>query len=76
MTKFILVMLLCSNISGNSCKPFVPENTEFNSYHECARYGYKYSSELMDNFSDTFINDYRTYIIFSCKENQTIWQSN
>jgi len=72
MTKFILVMLLCSNISGNSCKPFEPEYTEFKSYHECARYGYKYSSELMDNFSDSFINDYRTYIVFSCKENQTI----
>ena len=65
-------MLLCSNISGNSCKPFEPEYTEFKSYHECARYGYKYSSELMDNFSDSFINDYRTYIVFSCKENQTI----
>ena len=75
MSKFIITMLLCSSISGNDCKPFKPEYTEFKTYPECARYGYKYSSELMTNFSDTFIDEYRAYIIFSCKENQTIWQT-
>jgi|TARA_R100000541_G_scaffold28832_1_gene38101 hypothetical protein len=66
--KFVLVMLLCSNVSGNSCKPFEPEYTTFNHFHECARYGYSYSSELMQNFSKEFIDEYKTYIIFSCKE--------
>jgi hypothetical protein len=28
----------------------------------------------MTNFSDKFIDEYRTYIVFSCKENQSIWQ--
>jgi len=72
MTKFILTMFLCSQISGNGCKPFKPEFTHFDTYHECARYGYSYSDELMTEFSTGFINEYRAYIIFGCKEEGTI----
>jgi len=72
MSKFILVMLLCSNVSGNDCRSFEPEYTEFKTYHSCARYGYEYASELMTNFSNEFIDEYRAYIVFSCKENQNI----
>jgi len=71
MTKFLLVMYLCSHISGNACKQFKPEYTEFKTYKECATYGYKYSAELLDNFSDTFVEDYRTYTIFDCFEQST-----
>ena len=66
--KFVLIMLLCSNVPGNKCQPFEPEYYDFNTYHECMRYGYSYSSELMDNFSDGFIDEYGTYIVFSCKQ--------
>jgi len=66
--KFVLVMLLCSNVSANSCKPFKPEFIQFEEYHQCARYGYNYSSELMKNFSKEFIDEYKAYLIFSCKE--------
>tara|TARA_R100000988_G_C3986386_1_gene159996 strand:- start:507 stop:725 length:219 start_codon:yes stop_codon:yes gene_type:complete len=72
MTKFILTMFLCSQISGNGCKPFQPEYVNFKTYHECARYGYDYASELMTEFSTEFIDEYRTYIIFGCKEESTI----
>tara|TARA_R110000796_G_C14434672_1_gene421567 strand:+ start:126 stop:341 length:216 start_codon:yes stop_codon:yes gene_type:complete len=70
--KFVLIMFLCSNVTGNSCKPFKPEYVNFKSYHECARHGYDYSSELMKNFSKEFIDEYRTYIVFSCKETTEI----
>jgi len=66
--KFILMMLLCSNIAGNECNPFEPEYNEFKNYPECMRYGYEYSSQLMNDFSYEFVNEYRTYIVFSCKE--------
>jgi len=69
--KYVIIMFLCSNIAGNDCKPFEPEYTEFKNYPECARYGYEYAGELMNNFSDTFIEEYRTYIIFDCKEQAT-----
>ncbi len=72
MTKFILVMFICSYIPGNECKTMPTNIVEFDHYHECARHGYGAASELMNNFSVEFIEEYRSYIIFSCKENQTI----
>jgi len=69
--KYVIIMFLCSNIAGNECKQFEPEYTEFLNYPECARYGYEYAGELMTNFSNTFIEEYRTYIIFDCKEQAT-----
>ena len=65
-------MFICSHITGNDCKPIATEIEEFNKYHECARHGYKAASELMGNFSKEFIDEYRTYIVFSCKEESTV----
>jgi|TARA_R100001015_G_scaffold14292_1_gene6502 hypothetical protein len=64
--KWVIGMLLCSHIATNDCKQFEPEYTEFKTYHECARYGYEYASELMNNFSVEFIDSYSAYIIFTC----------
>ena len=72
MTKFILLMLVCSGIPGNDCKPIPTPIEEFDTYHECARHGYDSAADLMNNFSDSFVDEYRAYIIFSCKENQII----
>ena len=66
--KFVLIMLLCSNVPGNKCQPFEPEYYDFNTYHECARHGYDYSAELMNNFSEEFIDEYGAFIVFSCKQ--------
>ncbi len=65
-------MLLCSGVSGNECKIFQPQFNHFNTYYECARYGYDTSSKIMNNFDSEFIDQYRTYIVFSCEENKTI----
>ena len=72
MTKFILIMFICSNIPGNDCKSLPVPVNEFNSYHECAYYGYDHSSELLREFSPDFVDTYRTFTAFSCQENQTI----
>ena len=72
MTKFVLIMFLCSYIPGNECKQFEPEYNDFKNYHECARHGYDSAADLMNNFSDSFVDEYRAYIIFSCKEESTI----
>ena len=72
MTKFVLIMFLCSYIPGNECKQFEPEHNDFKNYHECARNGYDSAAELMNSFSNTFVDEYRAYIIFSCKEKSTI----
>tara|TARA_R100000654_G_scaffold38217_1_gene63897 strand:+ start:566 stop:781 length:216 start_codon:yes stop_codon:yes gene_type:complete len=66
--KALIIMYLCSHVPGNACKQFEPEYLEFKNYHKCAIYGYEYSAELMGNFSDSFVEDFRPYIIFDCKE--------
>ena len=65
-------MVICSGIQGNDCKPIPTPITEFNSYHECAYFGYDYSSALLKEFHIDFVDQYRTYTAFSCKEQSTI----
>ena len=71
MTKFVLIMFLCSYIPGNECREIEPKYNDFKTYHECARHGYDSAADLMNNFSKEFIDSYSTYIVFSCKEDAT-----
>jgi hypothetical protein len=72
MTKFILLMLVCSGIPGNDCKPIPTPAKEFNTYHECAYFGYDYSGSLLKSMGDQTVDEYRMFTAFSCKENTTI----
>ena len=35
MVKYILMMVMCSGIPGNECKPISTPEYEFKKYHEC-----------------------------------------
>ena len=72
MTKFILLMVICSGIPGNSCKPILTPITEFDTYHECAIYGYEHSTQLLKNFNSDFVDQYQVFTAFNCKESSTI----
>jgi len=72
MVKFVLLMFICSNVPGNDCKLIPTPVSQFDTYHECAYYGYDHSSELLREFSPDFVDTYRTFTAFSCQENQTI----
>jgi len=72
MTKFILLMFICSNIAGNECKLIPTPQKTFDTYHECAYFGYDHSSELLREFSPNFVDTYRTYTVFSCTEQSII----
>jgi len=72
MTKFILVMFICSHVVGNDCKTIPTEIEEFTTYHECAIYGYHYSGALLTDMSPEFVDTYRAFTMFDCKENSTI----
>ena len=47
MAKFILIMFICSGVPGNDCKTMPTPIIEFETYHECAIYGYEFSTELL-----------------------------
>ena len=72
MTKFILIMFICSGIPGNECKLMPTPVSQFNTYHECAYYGYDYSSILLKDLNPDFVDLYRTFTAFSCSEKQTV----
>ena len=65
-------MFICSNVPGNKCKVIPTPINQFNTYHECAYYGYDHSSELLREFSPDFVDTYRTYTVFSCTEQKII----
>jgi hypothetical protein len=72
MTKFILLMLVCSQIPGNECKPISTPVKEFDTYHECAYFGYDYSDTLLRSMGDQTVDEYKMFTAFNCKENTTI----
>ena len=72
MTKFILLMVVCSGISGNDCKPISTPIVEFNTYHECIYFGYDYSSILLKQMTTATVDEYEMYTKFSCKAHKII----
>ena len=72
MTKFILLMVICSGIPGNDCKPISTPIVEFDTYHECIYFGYDYSSILLKEMTPATVDEYEMYTKFSCKKNQII----
>jgi len=72
MTKFILLMVVCSGISGNDCKPIPTPITEFDTYHQCIYFGYDYSSILLKEMTSAAVDEYEMYTKFSCKVDKII----
>jgi hypothetical protein len=66
--KFVMLMYICSHIAGNECKVMPTQVLNFNTYSECAIYGYEYSTILLKEFNKEFVNTYRAYTLFDCKE--------
>ena len=72
MTKFVLLMIVCSGIPGNECKPIPTPINEFDKYHQCIIYGYDYSSELLKTFDTKSVDEYEMFSAFDCKEQSSI----
>ena len=72
MTKFILIMYLCSGIPGNPCKLIPPPKVNFDSYHECAVFGYGHTATMLNELDSKAVDKYRMFTMFKCKEDLTI----
>ena len=72
MTKIVLLMVLCSEIAGNSCKVIPTPNVLFDDYHNCIIYGYEYSHSLMKTFDPKWTNSMKAYTKFSCDPGKII----
>ena len=72
MTKFVLLMLVCSGIPGNDCKSIPTPITEFDTYHKCIYFGYDYSSILLKEMTSPIVDEYEMYTRFDCKKDKII----
>ena len=71
MVKYILVMIICSGIPGNQCKPIPTHIYEFDEYHKCIIYGYDHSSMMLKSLDPRTINEFEMFTAFDCKEQTT-----
>ena len=71
MIKYILIMVICSGIPGNECKPMPTPLYEFNEYNKCIIYGYDYSSELLKSLDPLTVNEFEMFTAFDCQERTT-----
>ena len=72
MVKFVLLMVLCSEIAANDCKVIPTPQILFDDYSSCVVYGYDYSHKLMASFDPEWTNSYMAYTKFSCKPDKII----
>ena len=70
MSKFMIVMYMCSAIAQQCIQADTPQLI-FDSYKECAIHGYEYSARVLTNMSKEDVNSYRTTILFECREEAT-----
>ena len=71
MTKYILIMIICSGIPGNECNPISTPISEFDEYHKCIIYGYDHSSTMLKSLNPMTIDEYEMFTAFDCKEQTT-----
>ena len=72
MTKFVLLMVLCSELAVNQCKIIPTPKVLFDDYSSCIVYGYEYSHKLMASFDTEWTNSMRAYTKFSCDPDKII----
>ena len=67
--KFVMLMYICSHIAGNECKVMPTPIVNFNTYSECAIYGYEYSTILLKEFNEELLIRIK-HILYLIVENQ------
>ena len=72
MTKFVLLMVLCSELAVNQCKIIPTPKVLFDDYSSCIVYGYEYSHKLMASFDPEWTNSMEAYTKFSCESDKII----
>jgi len=72
MIKTVLLMVLCSELAGNTCKVIPTPKILFDDYSSCIAYGYDYSHTLIKTFDPELTNRMRAYTKFSCEPDKII----
>ena len=69
--KFILSLIICSQVAG-TCMPPYPWPESFDSQYDCMVFGYEESLNKMQEIGRQEVNKYNIYIRFTCSPEETI----
>ena len=67
MTKYLLILQVCSFLTGE-CKPPVEMEQKYNSWYECAAAGSLNSLTLLQEEGADVINEYKLSVKYGCYE--------
>jgi hypothetical protein len=69
--KFILSLVICSQVAGTCLEPF-EWSTTFNTQYDCLMEGYEQSIVKMKDVGAEDVNKYNMFIKFYCTPSDTI----
>jgi hypothetical protein len=72
MKIVVILMVMCSTVTGNKCQPIATPQVEFKDMYECTVYGYSYSEQVILELGAEFINNYGAYTKFACEKKEIV----
>ena len=69
--KFLLSMIICSQIAGTCLEPY-PWPDTFNTQYDCLMFGYEESKVKLKELGPEDVNKYNMYIKFYCSPIQSV----
>ena len=68
MTKFVLVIWVCSFLGGSgACLPPIEYPKQFNSWYECSRTAHTESVKMLSKMGYKYVNDNKIGMSYSCR---------
>ena len=72
MTKFILMIWVCSFLGGQKCLAPIHSPVLYDSWYECSRAAHQESLKIMSKLGYTVVNKDQIAMKYRCKEVNTI----
>ena len=72
MTKFTLMIWVCSFLGGEICLPPIQSPITYNSWYECSRAAHHESVKIMSNLGYKIVNRDKIATKYRCKEDSSI----
>ena len=72
MTKFTLIIWVCSLLQGEVCMPPIQSPATYSSWYECSRAAHQESVKLMSSLGYKVVNRDKIAMKYRCKEVGTI----
>ena len=72
MTKFTLIIWICSFLHGEICMAPIQSPTVYNSWYECSRAAHQESLKIISKLGYRTVNKEKIGLKYRCKEDPSI----